>query len=548
MPMHSRSLLLAVTAASLTAACVDPPFDPIPDEFPPKGVMHGTVTYSGPMPCGVGGHIRGNANILLFNINLLPPPEGLGVTAQRIAAVSGDVLFADVAPQIPADGCPPAGTPPVTVTADFELGPIDPGVYQARGFFDYDGDFSPVFNFANLPTKGDVGGGAIANIADVIKNGAAPAFQQIPVGIQQSDGTWAIPPEGFVVSNVGVTLSDAALVTTNRPYFYISNYAPAAERDGTIPTPVDNPTEIKIPADFEMWDGSLANTEKSIFKFTLASGLPTADNATFPGDENDISKRPPFYFHTGDQIFLSAYDANHDGILGNDKTIPSPLLAAIAPVVTLAKIDTEVDPIVMRTTQTHPFVLSSAITAPKGIMTAIAAPATPTGYDSFSAFLPPTVVCAQDPANAHSKTVIVSPYQKDTKGADIITDPDRTKSEAAKQLQRDPAAFSIVYRCLPPGHYAINAIYPATTQAWSLPNESGMCMSGEAPGQVNGLPTCGAREKLSSQAVHIQIVGATDPNYCNSLRPASGEVDDYADACLTASELQRYRDGTLWNP
>jgi len=87
---------------------------------------------------------------------------------------------------------------------------------------------------------------------------------------------------------------------------------------------------------------------------------------------------------------------------------------------------------------------------------------------------------------------------------------------------------------------------------WTLPNESGICMPGEAPGEVNGMPTCGQREKLSSQFLYVRFGEAKDPAYCNSVRPrpvAGQEAefeDPYRDSCLTPAERQMYLDGTLW--
>jgi len=556
MLISSRTLLLALTTGCLALACVDPPYKPIENEYPPKGVMRGTVTYSGPLPCSEGGHIVGNAQILIFNVNLLPPPEGLGLSSHRIAAIPGDVLFADAAPYVPtnADGtraCPPPGTQ-ITATATFEVGPIDPGVYQARAFFDYDGDFAPAFKMANMVTKGDVPGGAIANITAVLQDPTTPIqYQEIPVGVLR-DGAWTIPAEGFVVSNVGVTLSSAATVWHNRPYFHVSGLQNPFDEQGVKPPLVDNPTEIVVPADFHAYNAGITAIQDSIYTLTLKAGLP--------GPENIVSQGPPFYFDTNDpdpfKLLLSSYDADHDGDIVGDHITGSTLVPAIGPIVSFTKLDRANDPTnLWRISQAKPRVLSSGITTPSTLVGALGKTyPTPEPVDQFNAIIRPTALCLADAADRNSETVIVTPFENDLQPtpAPIISDVPQTIQDIAEQIRRELTNIKVVYQCLPPGYYAINVIYPDFGQVWTLPNESGICMPGEAPGEVNGMPTCGQREKLSSQFLYVRFGEAKDPAYCNSVRPrpvAGQEAefeDPYRDSCLTPAERQMYLDGTLW--
>ncbi len=51
----------------------------------------------------------------------------------------------------------------IAASASFQLGPVDAGRYQLRGFYDRDDNFHAAVRYANLATLGDVGGGAIAN-------------------------------------------------------------------------------------------------------------------------------------------------------------------------------------------------------------------------------------------------------------------------------------------------------------------------------------------------------------------------------------------------
>ena len=80
----------------------------------------------------------------------------LGRTGVRVSALAlGTANFADPTPEDFAF---------ITRTAEFtwpEL-PLG-GAYQIRGFFDYDGNFNPFFSVTNIPTAGDIGGGAFVD-------------------------------------------------------------------------------------------------------------------------------------------------------------------------------------------------------------------------------------------------------------------------------------------------------------------------------------------------------------------------------------------------
>jgi hypothetical protein len=75
----------------------------------------------------------------------------------------------------------------------------------------------------------------------------------------------------------------------------------------------------------------------------------------------------------------------------------------------------------------------------------------------------------------------------------------------------------IEYGCLPEGRYALNLVYE-TGQAWTVPNEAGVCAPDEPPGE--GI--CGVRPKLFSQGVVVTLGAPRDPNYCAG-RPAPAE-------------------------
>ena len=155
--------LLAGAVAAVQAACGSVPNDTIPgNEFPPAGVIRGTVFYSGPPPCTQDGQIVGNAVILIFDRKNPPPPAGLANTAVNFGVVSGDVLFANV-PRTPGSAkvCPGAGAAAVTASAPYAISPMAAGSFVIQAFYDYTGDFLATFKFRNLPEATDVGGGYI---------------------------------------------------------------------------------------------------------------------------------------------------------------------------------------------------------------------------------------------------------------------------------------------------------------------------------------------------------------------------------------------------
>ena len=77
--------------------------------------------------------------------------------------------------------------------------------------------------------------------------------------------------------------------------------------------------------------------------------------------------------------------------------------------------------------------------------------------------------------------------------------------------------IEIAYGCLPQGRYAMNLVY-ATGQAWTVPNEAGVC----APAEAMTDPTkCGDRAKIASQDVVLTIGPPTDAAYCASAEGAA---------------------------
>ena len=84
-----RTLALALL---LLAACSKPDVAPALDQYncdgglcPDPGVIEGSLVYAGPM--------RGDAVLLLFDTQSLPPPQGTATTPTSIVRISKQTLF-----------------------------------------------------------------------------------------------------------------------------------------------------------------------------------------------------------------------------------------------------------------------------------------------------------------------------------------------------------------------------------------------------------------------------------------------------------------------
>jgi hypothetical protein len=534
----------ALAAAALAAAAPSCGDIPEANELPVAGFIEGSVLYSGPMPCTENGRVVGNAIVLLFDERLLPPPEGLATRSVRFATVPGDVLFQSIADQLPAspDGsrlCPDPNTAPrVTVTGAFDISPVDPGAYQLRGFFDYDGDFHPAFRFSNLPTLGDVTGGAIANATAALA-GATPIFTRIEVGDRQDDGTYTIPPNGVRLSGLSVNL--ARPTPFQRPYGHVAAVQPPVAGQATPPAPINYPTVIELPADFQIVDANRLVAQNSLFNLRIRSGVRP--------DERDAAKASPFFFHvdTPGKFVTYWWDANRDGVVDEfDRVVGSPGAKALAPIVSFTKLDPS-DPI-RRTTQAAPRILTSAvIAAPDGTLAGLIAsvPTTPTAVDEIVAVIRPTAICIPDPVDRNGETLIVTPAEFDTKNEPVVPEPDVLKGDLAGQLRRRADLMSIAYECLPPGDFAMNIVYE-TGQAWTTPNESGVCMPREnATGDNAGCTQVGSpnvgRPRLESQSFTFRI--GTPANAARCYERAS---EKFKALCLTPAERRLFDERRLW--
>lgn len=221
------TLALTTVLATGSFGCGAPPVDDFRSEGgtapDPTGVIEGTVLYQGPRPmcdrdeAGVATQIRGRVIMTLFLFDNPPPPSGTATSAANLLTIPAPLLFSSLDDCMPEEGSTEILTRSVSFTwPELPLGQD----YQIRGFYDYDEDFNPFFNVSNLPTAGDIAGGALVN----------PAAPQL--GFRRIEfGTAADNPNGQVVPGVAVGLG--APVRTERPVFTFSGRPLNAE--STLP-------------------------------------------------------------------------------------------------------------------------------------------------------------------------------------------------------------------------------------------------------------------------------------------------------------------------
>lgn len=487
-----------IVAASFAVSCDTPEtFVPYPQFGGPAGVIDGAAVYTGPPPCTAGGRILGAGVVLAFNVQLLPPPEGLGVSAASVDAIPGEVLFDGIRDQLvfAKDGavvCPAPDYPPVTVSAPWAMAPLPAGTYQIRGFYDIDGDFDPAFKISNLPSKGDVGGGAIDNAAEVLAGGA-PRYREIPLGVVQPDGSLVIPPEGSRIT--GVTVTYGLPLPLERPVFHARE---VLDENGTN----TDPNNVVMASDFQMNTFSEANpsaTETSFIRYRFGGGVPAA--------EVDLAAVSPFNMPVkGSPGFLfTRQDVNGDGVLDGEDHVPdSQVVPSLFPLGLFTKL-VDGAPLV---SQDRPSVILQGLTIYKSLLdTALSAPGLNDTLPEVTVALRPAVLCI-DPGDASKPGVLVTTHETDSMGNKLIQDEEVVKGNLSAQFGRP---INLVYGCLPQGQYAANLVY-GTGQAWTVPNEAGLCAPSEPPSVDGAL--CGTRAKLASQGVVLTIGPPNDPMYC----------------------------------
>jgi hypothetical protein len=552
--------------ALVALSCNDAPVDTT--NFPPLGTLEGNVVYTGPLPCTQRGHVLGAAVMLVFNEDLLPAPEGLGTTAAQFGVVTGDALFASIAGQLPASPpedpdrvvCPPEGLPPVTVSAKWTVGPLPAGRYQIRGFYDRDGDFSPVVKLNQLPTAGDVGGGAIANLDEALQ-GKPVRYQTMEVGVPGPDGKLVIPENGANIRNLTVTLGQ--LLPFSRPIFHIAGVkdertATFTDKNGVEisgPPLVLNtdPSRVVLPQDERFLVAPTnypAQSTRMFLRLTLGAGLPGVFPQP-PGEapsERSLGASPPYSLqtiHPHDYFWLYPAVGPDGAILTVPETPPTsppgiPLIANLFPQAIFAKLSPT--DATNQTAQASPVVLLQGLVINENLLSTTVgsfrdpqtgAPRPPRPIQSLDVALRPSVICIPEPQNPAAAVYVVTPSFKAINGEPIL-DPASIAAQVRAQLGNRPN-IQVVEGCLPRGQFQMNLVYN-TGQAWTVPNEGGVCTFAEAQQGDDCVRGVIRRARLPSQAATVEVGEARDASFCASTFPGPDFTGGIPSVCLRPDE------------
>lgn len=496
--MHRSTLMTGALIVSLapSVACDIDTFVPPQAGGGPAGIIEGSVTYVGPAPCTRGGEIVGAAALLAFEEKLLPPPEGLGTQPAGLTVISAEELFRGVRSELefdPGGGvvCPAPGSAPVVVSAPWRIGPLTGGTYQVRGFYDLDGDFNPAFSIFNLPSRGDIGGGAVLN-AEAALQGAPVVYRGVPIGDLQADGSRVVGPNGALVEGVAVTLG--LTIPLERPIFHI---AEVRDDNGSN----NDPDNIVVPADYQLAvfnAGDPSATESSFIRLVLGAGVH--------GDERELATANPFFFPSADPFFFfTRQDVNGDAVLDGDDHLPeSTAVPSLLPLGLLTRLADGTD----LASQASPSVILQGVTLYEDLVqTALSPPELAEAKPTVTVALRPAVLCI-DTADPSKDAVLLNTSPTDGAGTVLIADEAALEAELAVRFGR---TVHIEYGCLPQGRYGVNLVY-GTGQAWTLPNEAGICAPAEPPN--SDASVCGTRPRLGSQSVAVTIGPPSDPSYC----------------------------------
>jgi hypothetical protein len=563
-PSHQQSklvfpLLWVLAGLSCFVGCGDVPAQD-DDYFRPAGVIRGSVTYNGPLPCTKQGHIVGSAVILSFDERFLPPPDGLGSSARTLALIPGDVLFSGVTTSIPAnaDGslaCPPPGTN-ITVSADWELGPYPAGRYQVRGYYDYDGDFSPSLGIHSLPTGGDVLGGVVENVSDLLRDPKTkPVYRTIEVGDRDKNGNLFMPKTGKLIEGVSMTLGIPAVFGRPIAHFAgVLDERPLVPAEKRFPNTREAAENIVIPQDYRFSVSPTLNpgsADKEFLRVLFKPGVPDEEVSNALDRSLSLQVVSPW-----NKLFIfPQVDA-----AGNIVPTPEKTAAAVAdlfPQVVFARADPR-DP-TGKTTIRNPASTLSGLVVNNSIIGTLAgnfaSDLAPKSVDMLQVYLRPTIACI-DVTDSNFPVTFVATTFKAENGQEVV-DVNDLRPKLAKRFGRPESNIRIVVGCLPAGGYRTNLVYN-TGQAWSMPNEAGSCVDPlEQPlNDSSGNPTLckysvnPARPTLPSQNKVLTIGAPLTEGYCNNealaaLNQAQGgdpmQASDYVDGvprtCLNSFEL-----------
>jgi hypothetical protein len=397
---------------------------------------------------------------------------------------------------------------------------------------------------------------------------------------------FTIPPQGFVADNLTVNVV-AVIPTTRPYFYaggMLASFDPKSgallsqevQSSATAPTSLKNITATKeknanldpiltIPQDISVFapptnstvEANVNNFEAKFPRLILHPGLPSSEvpaaaaqpfhfqlpvpGATPPAGSGGFNVWQNAAFDAGKQAWEPLEIAEGGGV---------PLLW---PLVVLKRIDTSTDPnsITTEGDATHPVILLQGITLLGGdgtgdpmksdsvFNTATASAfgtlfdpgsGLPTVFnqDHLTVLIRPAVICFNtlfDTSNPDKRGTVVTPHLF-APTSDLPPQPGLAPIVSPASLSSAQSVALVhtlpVQACLPTGRYTINVVYP-DGQAWTVPNESGVCSSAEGATNYAKLTcTIEPRPVLRSQGLRavVEITPAANPANCAAPLPS----------------------------
>jgi hypothetical protein len=127
---------------------------------------------------------------------------------------------------------------------------------------------------------------------------------------------------------------------------------------------------------------------------------------------------------------------------------------------------------------------------------------------------------------------VVTPRLNAIDGEPIVL-PEVTAEEVRKQLGNRPNV-KVIEGCLPLGKFQGSLVY-GTGQAWTMPNEAGLCVQGETSEGGRCVQNENSRLPLPSQAGYLEIGAEREAGFCKQAFPGPEYVNGVPRVCLAPS-------------
>jgi hypothetical protein len=397
---------------------------------------------------------------------------------------------------------------------------------------------------------------------------------------------FTLPNQGYIADNLTITVGaqltltrpyfwaggmkvsldgNNALVTTESQHSDVAATSLSNIPGATNQTP-DGAPILTIPQDLTVFSAATGanmmnemavnNFESKLPRLLLHSGVPAT--------EAPVAAAKPFHFQVPvpgamPPAFAANFSVWQNALFDSVKQqwaaqdIPEVSgIPQLWPLVVLTKLDTSTDPLGIKAQgdPNHPVIVIQGITLLAGdgsgdptkgdslyntataeafgsLFNPAAGQPIVFSQDHLTAVMRPAAICFNtlfDPSNPDKRGTLVTPHLL-AQTADLPPAPN-PQPIVPPSLLMNPTISSLVkglpvQACLPTGRYAINVVYP-DGQAWTVPNESGVCQGAEGSTNYSKLTcTVQPRPVMRSQGERavVEVTKATDPTHCTTPLP-----------------------------